>query len=652
VSRHSPRPAPIRSILVAGAALLALAGAADRATAACPGDCDEVGEVTLENVVLAVRIALGEVARGECLAADRDGDGAVSVDELVAAVDALRDACPIEPIFPANYRETYTEVRNCRPSVEHGGVSVRVLASPLAAQPYLEEQNPLPLGSVVVKEEFDGPECDDADLIRWRVMRKESPGFDSEHGDWHWQWVEADRSVLFDDKATCIGCHVRSECVARDYMCTVAGDAELLPVLQSLPAALLSVSGTGPDDVWAVGADPAADQRGPLVLHYDGGKWQRLDSRATGDLWWVSVEPIAGSFYMSGEGGLILKADAETRSITRVDTPTDALLYGVWGSAANDLWAVGGDAEDAGVVLHDDGSGFAVQDLSGVVSGGLPTLFKVWGRSASEVYAVGLRGTILRWSGSAWSQVQSNSTRPLFTVHGNQSQVFAVGGFIDGAILELVGDAFEDRTPANAPQLNGVFAPAQGLPAAAGRELSLARRTAAGWSVEQRQEGSILDFHATWVDPEGGVWAVGGDLSDLTQGRLHYAGSRIISSVIEQPPRCPTGGAGGGGTVSYAADVRPLLQQSGCLDTGCHGGAFPSSGYSVGTYESTFVQGIEARALDACPVTPGDPDASFLVEKLLPSPRLGSRMPSSRPPLSDQQIDLIRTWISEGAHDN
>lgn len=622
---------------------------------ACPGDCDDSGEVTIEDLETAVAIALGENSIGACLAADRDGDGEVTVNDLIEGVNARESECAVVPVFPAHYRDTFTQVRNCRFSIEHGGVSIRVLASPLAVQPYLEEANPLPLGSIVVKEEFSGPDCSLEDLIRWRVMRKEAPGFDADDGDWHWQWVEADRTVLLNDKTTCIACHLAPECVGRDYMCTEGGSEDLDPVLQGLPGALLSISGTGPNDVLTVGSDPPQDQFGPLVYRYDGQRWLRLNSGATGDLWWVSVEPIDGSFYMAGAGGLILRFDPETNAFERQETPTDGILFGVWGTAANDLWAVGDDDSAGGILLRNDGSGWALQDLSGVVAGAVPALYKIWGRNTDEVYAVGLQGTILRWNGETWSQLQSGTLRSLFTVHGNETQVFAVGGFFeDGVILELDGDVFEDRTPMNMPQMNGVFVPQQGQAAAAGLNTSLARHTATGWRLEHQGLSSIFDFHATWIDPEGGVWAVGGDLIDLRLGRLDYSGERTISSVIEQPPRCASGGPVGGGTVSFAGDIVPMLQQARCLDLGCHGGAFPSSGFDLSSYASAFVQGIEARALDVCPITPGDADASFLVEKLLPFPRLGAQMPNVSPPtpLSEEQVGLIRTWIVEGARDN
>ena len=105
-------------------------------------------------------------------------------------------------------------------------------------------------------------------------------------------------------------------------------------------------------------------------------------------------------------------------------------------------------------------------------------------------------------------------------------------------------------------------------------------------------------------------------------------------------------------TVSYADDIVPLFSMSGCLSGGCHGGPFPSSGYSLETYDLAFMRGDEARAFDVCPIVPGDPESSYLIEKLSPAPRSGSRMPLVGPTLNDDEIELIETWIGEGAADN
>ncbi len=127
-----------------------------------------------------------------------------------------------EPFFPANYREAFTEVRDCRNSNGHSA-TIRVYVNAIGVEAYLANANPLPVGTIVIKEEFDGTSCsDDAELVFWRAMMKESAGFDPDDGDWRWQMVSApDRDVVLDTKASCIACHSSPDCVARDYMCTV-----------------------------------------------------------------------------------------------------------------------------------------------------------------------------------------------------------------------------------------------------------------------------------------------------------------------------------------------------------------------------------------------------------------------------------------------
>ncbi len=117
------------------------------------------------------------------------------------------------------------------------------------------------------------------------------------------------------------------------------------------------------------------------------------------------------------------------------------------------------------------------------------------------------------------------------------------------------------------------------------------------------------------------------------------------------PAACETGAATGVSTVSYAANVRPILTSAGCLSSGCHGGA-SQSGFDLSSYESSFVAGEQATALEFCPIVPGDPDASYLVQKLRANPPSGARMPLFGTPLSEESIETIATWIREGAADN
>lgn len=315
-------------------------------------------------------------------------------------------------------------------------------------------------------------------------------------------------------------------------------------VLEELPAALLSIAGTSDDDVYTVGADPG-DGAGPYVLHFDGQSWRRLLSGGSGDLWWISDRPLAGRWFMAGAGGLILAYDPADDRFEELETPGSQTLFGIWGASAEDIWAVGGDlanVENGGVLWRFDGRTWRQEDLSAIDADGVPTLFKVWGRSATEVYVCGERGTALRYNGTTWERLQTDTMRRLFTIHGNQTQVVAVGGFSNGVIDELENGSFVDRADAGTPQLNGVFLPQDGRGVGVGIEVAVVFRAEDGtWEVQDTGLDSIRDFHATWVDPAGGIWAVGGNvtLEPLNAGILAHYGPTVIPSELAETPIVP-----------------------------------------------------------------------------------------------------------------
>jgi hypothetical protein len=64
------------------------------AALACAGDCDASGEVTVDELLIGVGMALGEASPESCAAFDNDLDGAVTVDEILAAVSNALNGCP------------------------------------------------------------------------------------------------------------------------------------------------------------------------------------------------------------------------------------------------------------------------------------------------------------------------------------------------------------------------------------------------------------------------------------------------------------------------------------------------------------------------------------------------------------------------------
>ncbi|MAT13115.1 MAG: hypothetical protein CMM02_19125 [Rhodopirellula sp.] len=94
-------------------------------------------------------------------------------------------------------------------------------------------------------------------------------------------------------------------------------------------------------------------------------------------------------------------------------------------------------------------------------------------------------------------------------------------------------------------------------------------------------------------------------------------------------------------TVSFKNDVAPILMQN-CAS--CHGfGDRPSGRFDLASF-SAMMRGGE----NGPPILPGNPDESFLVKKLLGTGG-GQRMPRGREPLDDAQMEIVTTWIKEGA---
>lgn len=304
-------------------------------------------------------------------------------------------------------------------------------------------------------------------------------------------------------------------------------DPEWQIVGRHLPGALLSVWGTSATDVYAVGGD-AGDGRGPAVVHFDGTSWTRLPTGQQGNLWWVFGFPN-GPIYMGGDGGMILRYQGG--SFTRMTTPGNNAVFGIWGAAPNDLWAVGGAIGGAS-------GGFAWRLAGGdtwVVAPGFPgdiaatdVLWKIYGRSASDAWMIGTNGKAVQWDGTSLAEKPIGVGESLFTVHADAQRFVAVGGFGTGKILENDGSGWHDASPSGAPGLIGVCLSEHGS-YAVGQEGAIYTRGGSGWSAVPLGFNLDESLHSVWVDPSGGVWAVGGQVLTLplVDGVLLHQGTHV-----------------------------------------------------------------------------------------------------------------------------
>ncbi|MFA6456965.1 MAG: c-type cytochrome domain-containing protein [Bacteroidota bacterium] len=99
-------------------------------------------------------------------------------------------------------------------------------------------------------------------------------------------------------------------------------------------------------------------------------------------------------------------------------------------------------------------------------------------------------------------------------------------------------------------------------------------------------------------------------------------------------------------TISYSKDIYPLLK-SKCLK--CHekDDENPNS-FAMDNYSLLRTSG---KTKDM--IIPGNGADSYLIVKLLPKPPKGAQMPIfSKKKLSEEDVDMIKKWIDQGAKDN
>ena len=272
--------------------------------------------------------------------------------------------------------------------------------------------------------------------------------------------------------------------------------------------AMLSVWGSGPDDVWAAGG---TIDRG-IVLHGDGEVWTEVDTGAPAMLWWV-YGFAADDVYAVGEQGLILHYDGA--SWQRAESGTDLPLYGVWGASGGDVWVVGGDPTESGsaVVLRGRGTSFSpTGDLGDLRPS---AFFKAYGYADNDVILVGTEGTVLRWNGTDWRRETVPTSQPIFSLWGRgQDDLYAVGGWTAGTVLHFGGDGWTEVSAAAGAGLSGVFTAPDSPTIAVGPAAYVLEILPDGTEIEPvvPQLAAAISLHGVWGDGDGTTYAVGGDI--------------------------------------------------------------------------------------------------------------------------------------------
>jgi hypothetical protein len=208
-------------------------------------------------------------------------------------------------------------------------------------------------------------------------------------------------------------------------------------------ADLTDVWSTSPNNVFIVGE--ATTNRGSglasVIRRFDGTQWteqfRQGDLRLRG-LWGSGANNVyAVGFDFFAPVGRMLHYDGTswTEVPGFVSTSEQLSLTSIWGSSATDVFAVGGafdGAFDRALIYHFAGDFWQRMLVTGNRN---PTLTDVWGVSPTDVYAVGIDeeadphvGVVLHYDGSSWTpMLEHPGLAPNGVWASSASDIFVAG---------------------------------------------------------------------------------------------------------------------------------------------------------------------------------------------------------------------------------
>ena len=115
-------------------------------------------------------------------------------------------------------------------------------------------------------------------------------------------------------------------------------------------------------------------------------------------------------------------------------------------------------------------------------------------------------------------------------------------------------------------------------------------------------------------------------------------------------PLPPGGGSGDSALTPDLASIQSHVFTPIC--TACHAGGSAPQGLHLDEANAyTMLVGVPSNEVPSVlRVKPGDPDNSYIIQKLEGHAAVGARMPFGGPYLDDATIAVIRQWITNGAH--
>ncbi len=281
----------------------------------------------------------------------------------------------------------------------------------------------------------------------------------------------------------------------------------------------------------------ALDENGRPLLRL-GYKWRSLNPNI------ATITPRTGILTTHATGQVIIEVelggvfgyalatslDAGGGAVTwgPMSTPHDGhpwAALGVWGFAANDVWAVGqfNAATLIGFAWHYDGH--AWQELVPPTS---ERLQAVWGPSADDVWVVGDAGSMFRRQDGTWIPVSSGTTANIHAIWGAApNDIWAAG--VGGILLHYDGASWQSAPSPTSQSLYALWGSSANDLWAAGDNGTVLHFVRGTWQVVPVPTQANL--RSLWGAGKNALWAVGGygiaerDASGNTPTILEFNGS-------------------------------------------------------------------------------------------------------------------------------
>ena len=179
-------------------------------------------------------------------------------------------------------------------------------------------------------------------------------------------------------------------------------------------------------------------------------------------------------------------------------------------------------------------------------------------------------------------------------------------------------------------------------------------------------DGALTKCGASCVDTQTSSQHCGGCDKPCGADETCQAGACGCGDTQTDPSNCGTCGnvcapgqscVGGkctcGSGVSFAQAVQPFFNSS-CINNGCHGGVKPKEGLDLQDGKShTGLVGVASKQCSQrLLVAPGDPAASYLVDKLTGSNLCAGTIMPKAGGVPPAQVEAISNWICAGAPNN